>query len=263
MRYTSIGLCLAVLALSGVSARADDTATAPPVDRAASLARAPQFAGKVEAALGQPVATLYQAAMNGGAGDNWTYALAMVAKRDNMDAVPPVQRQLYIDYAGRVDEARSKYQKKHKHADTSAMTMDQFVQPTEAEQQAVLLVHTIHDPDYWFGRFDATGAKVDAAAIQQSRQCVDALHKDVAGEDMMTQLMGALQMPITGKDGEKENGTVDMGSLMASLDDGEPSDQDLDNQALCGGKDLYANDKVLMKAIYKSDITISVKKDKS
>ena len=80
---------------------------------------------------------------------------------------------------------------------------------------------------------------------------------------MMAQLMGALQVPVTGKDGEKENGTVDMGSLMASLDDGEPSDQDLDNQALCGGKDIYANDKVLMKAIYKSDITISVKKGKS
>ena len=264
MRYTSIGFCLAVLALSGLSAHAADTDTSPPVDRVASLARAPEFAGKVEAALGQPTTTLYQAAIKGAPEDTWVYALAMLAKRDNMDSVPPVQRQIYSDYAGRVADARAKYQKKHKKADMSQMTMDQFVEPTEPERQAVLLVHAIHDPDYWFGRIDAGQAKLDPAAIQQSRDCVAALLDDVSAEDMASQLMAAITLPAgAGNDGGKADAASILQSLMGGDGNDEPSAHDLDRQAICGGKDIYAGERVLMKGIYKSEFIISVTKDKS
>ena len=87
MRPISIAILATVLALAG-TAHADDAPTTPPVDREASLARAPQFTAKMDAALGQPIATLYQAALGNDPEAVWTYGLAMDAKRDNMDSVP-------------------------------------------------------------------------------------------------------------------------------------------------------------------------------
>lgn len=223
------------------------------------MARAPQFAAKIDAALSQPIATLYQAALGNDPEAAWTYGLAMDAKRDNMEAVPPAQRDIYNDYAGRVHDARLKYEKKHKDADTSDMTMDAFVKPTEAEQQAVLLVHAIHDPDYWFGKVDHARTTLDPAVVQQSRQCLKAVIDDVSGEEMMRQLMGAITLP---KDGKADSGGLDMSDVMLALEDKEPTDEDLDNQALCGGKDVYAHDKTLMKTIYQPEFTISVTKGK-
>ena len=139
------------------------------------------------------------------------------------------------------------------------MNMDEFVTPTDAEQQAVLLVHAIHDPEYWFAKVDHVRTTIDPLAVQQSRQCLKAVMDDVSGEEMMRQLMGAITLP---KDGKADSGGLDMSDVMLALDDEKPTDEDLDNQALCGGKDAYTHDKTLMKAIYQPEFTITVTKGK-
>lgn len=259
MRHISIAVLAGVLALAG-TAHADDTPSTPPVDREAAMARAPQFTAKMDAALSQPIATLYQAALGNDPEAAWTYGLAMDAKRDNMESVPPAQRDIYVDYAKRVHEARSQYEQKHKNTDTSDMTMDEFVKPTDAEQQAVLLVHAIHDPEYWFGKVDHVRTTIDPLAVQQSRQCLKAVIDNVSADDLMRQMMGAIAVP---KDGKTDSDGMSMSDLMTSLGDKNPTDEDLDHQALCGGKDAYVHDKTLMKAIYQPEFTISVTKGKN
>ena len=243
---------LSVLALTlAGQAVADDAA--PPVDRTAALALTPKFTTEVTAALSQPLVGLYKAAEGGTAHEKWVYALALSADRHTIEPMPPEQRALYADYVHRVDVARAAYEKKHRNADTTTMGMDAFVKPTEAEILAVNMANRINNAEGWLSDVRAVPAAVAPDVLAQSLRCIDVVKSKVQADDLMGQLM---QAAVTA-DGKPVAGSDVMEALSNG---GDKSDEDLDNEAICGGADVFASDIKLMKAIYTPQFTISVSK---
>lgn len=259
MRSLFVAAALMLVAVPAIAKKKDDAP--PPVDRPAALARAQQFVPLVEPALTAPMTDLYLKAATGDGRDKWAYALSLVAGRDNLDSAPPAQKQIYLDYTGRVAAARQAYQKKHPRADLSKKYMNDWVKPTPEEVAAVKLVNLIHDTDYWFGALDG----LDAAAVAQSRQCLTGIKDALDAEDMMRQILAGFGDVAT----DSESGeSVDLAALINGTGDeeaGEPEPKDdatLDEEAICGGAEAYAHVRVLFQAVYKPTLQITITTDR-
>ncbi|ESQ86469.1 hypothetical protein ABAC460_23445 [Asticcacaulis sp. AC460] len=219
------------------------------VDREAATARAAEFVPLIEPAMTAPMAELYQKALAGGQRDKWTYALAVYPGRENMESVPPAQRAIHLDYIRRVNEAKAAYHKKHPRKDISDMSMSDFVKPTPEEESAARLVYLIHDKDFWFGQAGS------GTAVVQSRQCLDAIYQDLESADMVEQLMAGIGGIVTSSE-TGETGSI--ADVLGELEEGEKTDEDLDQEALCGGAEAYANGRKLMKPWFRPTMTIQV-----
>lgn len=219
------------------------------IDREAAVARAAEFVPLIEPAMTAPMTDLYQKAMTGTQRDKWTYALALYPGRDNMESVPETQRAIYLDYERRVAKAQAAYLKKHRNADISDKPMSDFVKPTPEEASAAKLVFLIHNTDFWF---EQAGS---GEAVVQSRQCLDAIYQDLESADMMQQLLSGIGGVVTSSEtGETGN----IADVLTELEAGDKTDEELDQEALCGGAEPYANGRKLMKPWFRPTMTIEV-----
>jgi hypothetical protein len=260
-----IAILLATLAVLATPAIAAD-GKKPPVDRAAALARAPQFHDQIEAALTKKPNDLYLAALTGSANDQWAWGLALVVKRFDTASVPPAQLATFKAYSDKVNAARDAYEKKHPKEDVSEKPMDFFVQPTPDEAQAVTLVHAINNAKDWLERALRGGA--DGATLNQSVTCLENVESSLDADSLMEQLIGAVgsegAAKPDGKTGTKSSDkAVSLAEIMnAPKADADKSDEELDGEALCGGSDAFQHVKSLMKAVYTSPIWVTVSTDK-
>lgn len=254
-----IGIFAGLLILAGPALAGTDTKDAPPIDRAAALKIAPKFTNEVEAALSHSMIDLYTAADGGTVHDKWVYGLALSAGRQTLDPLSPSQRALYVDYMHRVHQARAAYAKAHKDSDTSNMPSDVFVQATPDEAMAANLADRVNAPDVWLDPVRAAPSDVTPEVLAQSLACLSAVHDKVEGEDLMTQLIGSVAQA---HDGGQAKGQVDIAQITAEIDKAPKSDAELDDEARCGGADAFAKDLKLMKAVYVSNIQVSVSKGK-
>jgi len=247
--WKTAAVCAVILA--GFCAGTAKAEEATPVDRKAAMARAPQFAAPIEAALTRPVNDLYLKALSGEASDKWTYALALVAERYSLDALPAAQRDLYSDYAKRGATAKQAYADAHPDEDISGKGYDDFVPPTPDEVQAIRAANAINDPDLWFqqaGRMrNGVVRAIDPEVLAQSRQCLEAVKGAIDADDLMNQLMSGLS---------------EMSDLPEEVTGGsqgtQKSDFDRDQEALCGGEKAWDHITVLMKAVYTPSLQITV-----
>lgn len=254
-----LAITIAAMSMLALPAFADDTDARPPVDRAAALLRAPQFKDHIEAALTAKPDDLYRAALTGTASDQWIWGLALTVERYDTDSVPPAQLRTFQDYDKKVEAAKDAWSRKHKHDAMPDKSMAEWVTPTPEEAQAVLIVQSINTPDLWLNK--ARGS-LDGAVIDQSVQCLSAIEQEVEAQDLMQQLLGSIgTVTSSSKDsGSSSSSSSDDDEDLAALLSGDKDDEDLDNDALCGGADAFRHDKALLKAIYKSKITVSVGK---
>lgn len=255
MKSLMLVVATAALAMPAVAA---DT-KAPPVDRAVAVARAAQFHDQVEAALTKKPNDLYLAALTGSANDQWVWGLALVATRYDTTSVPAPILATFKAYNAKVDAARAAYEKKHPKEDVSDKPMDFFVPATPEEVQAVRLVHAINSHEDWLDQARRGG--IDGAVLDQSVQCLEGVKGVVDAEDLMMQLIGvSATLPEEGKKGAKASAdTVDMAALLSTpKDDASKSDEERDEEALCGGSDAFQHVKGLMKAVYTPPFKITV-----
>lgn len=236
----------------------------PPVDRVAALQIAPKFAGEIEAALTQPVVQLYDAALTGAARDKWVFGLALTAERHTLEPMLPAQRALYLDYSRRVEDAKAKYQKKHRNKDISEMPAEAFVKPTAEEIEAVRIAQHINTPAVWLDAAKAAYPIDQAPVLSQSVACLVAVKEKIDADDMMTQLLSGLMGVTATSSSEKseETSATDLAQITKELDDSPKSDEELDSDALCGGAEAFAKDMELLKTVYTPSLRITVSRGK-
>ncbi len=252
---------VAALAVLATPALAADKA--PPVDRAAALARAPQFHDPIEAALTQKPNTLYLAALAGKATDQWAWGLALVATRFDTDSVPPAQLALYKAYDEKVGVAEAAYQKQHPKEDISDKDMAFFVKPTDEEAQAVTIVEAINSPNLWLGKAHEGG--IEAAVINQSVRCLAVVKEHLDAESLMSQILGGMGSPAAGKKDQasSKGNVVSLADILnGPKDEASKTEEDRDEDALCGGSDALQHVKSLMRAVYTPPFRVTVSTNK-
>lgn len=257
MKIAILAAAFAVLALPATA----DESKGPPVDRAAAVARAPQFHDQVEAALTKKPNDLYLAALTGSASDQWAWGLALVAERYDTTSVPPAQLATYKAYSSKVSAARSTYAKSHPNEDVSGKPMDFFVQPTPDEMQAATLVQSINGSKGWFDRAQRGG--IDRVVLEQSERCLTNVKGDINAEDLVNQMMTQLgDIEAADKPAAPAGKGPPAPTLAEVLNkpktEAEKTDLERDNDALCGGADAYQHVKTLMKAVYKPTMKITL-----
>ena len=231
-------------------------------ERKAHIERASQFLDKAERGLTQPANMLYLKALKGSAEDKWVYALALIAERYSLDAMPAAQREIYNDFARRGVIAKQAYAEAHPDEDISEKALDVFLTPTPEELQALRLGNSINNADDWFIRAgrerNGVALAIDPVVLDQSRQCLQGIKKSIDDDQMADQLMIAIMMAGDDKtESEKAEGLKRV-RLQVAQNPREKTEVERDQEALCGGEQAFAHIKILMKTVYESDIRVTI-----